>query len=702
MDRGRGERLRQPRWHTPGPQSIFGRALLLVAVPSLMLVGLLAAFSLAQRRQVEAQAWSLHTRDVLALVQQLQGELIDTQTGIRGYLIASDPAFLQPYHGAVRQLPRTLAALQRLTSDTPEHGAHVSRIAHQVGTLLEHYEHAIRGGPVSPERASVIVARGRMLMDVLRADLATLRDHERGLDRDRRAALAHAERRSIAIVMGGTGASLFTVLALGIWFHRGLRRRVGQLGDTARRLTEGLEADPDGWEDELTEVDAALRQLARTLSQQQRAVVGALADAVQLFSAAESSVAVLDIAVERTLALSGAAMALCTLTREPDAVQHVAAAAAVPEHPAAAPLPGTLFSWDGASDAFRSGRPLLLSAEERRQRDVPTEIERVLGRGVWLGVPIVDDRRTPIGVLQVVALPGRTFRSEERDVVGTLAQAASVALALERSRQRLEHVNADLTLTNRENELFIYSVSHDLRSPLVNLEGFSRELTRATAALHELLGRADVPDEVRDRALPLIDTEMAESIHFIRTAVGRLAGIIEGLLRLSRAGRVEYRLDDIPLDPIVGRVVDAMHVSISEAGAEVKLAPLPMVRADALAMEQLFANLIGNAVAYARPGVPSRVEVACADHLARAPGFTVIGVSDNGLGIPEAHLEKVFQPLQRVHPGVGHGQGMGLAIVKRIVERHAGRIWIRSTVGAGTTFYVELPRNGEEPPQRAS
>jgi signal transduction histidine kinase len=200
---------------------------------------------------------------------------------------------------------------------------------------------------------------------------------------------------------------------------------------------------------------------------------------------------------------------------------------------------------------------------------------------------------------------------------------------------------------------------------------------------------------VRERAVSLIEEDVAESVRFIRTAVGRLAAIIDGLLRLSRAGRVEYRIQPLPLARILQRIVDAMQVTIASAGAEVRIGPLPDVAGDALAIEQLFANLIGNALAYARPGTPARIDVAVENDLARDSRFTVIRVSDNGLGIPAGHLEKVFQPLQRLHPGVGRGEGMGLAIVRRIIERHDGRVWVRSEVGVGTTFYVELPRSRE-------
>ena len=691
---------RRGDWRAPWPDSLFGRALLLVAVPSVMLVGLLVAFTVVQRRQADAQAWSLHARDVSDHAQQLLSQLADAQAGTRGYLLAREPAFLEPYHRAVRQLPVTLTVLQRLTRHSPQQQARVRSLERHVGRLLVHYEDALRS-PASLQQASALVVDGKRLMDETRVEARALRDHEHALDQQRRLDLGQADRRLFGVVVGGTGASLFAVLTLGVWFHRGLRGRVADLTDAARRLTAGQPVAPTV-DDELGEVDAALRDLAQTLAQQQRAAIGALADAVRLFSAAESTRAVLDIAVERTLVLSGAGIALCTLDGDAGGASQVVSASASSAHPSAAPAPGMSFSWPGVEEVMRTGRPLTLSAEDRRARGVPPEVERVIGPGTWLGVPILDDRRVAIGVLQVATVSGRTLRDEERDVVGTLAQAASVALALERSRRRLERVNADLAFTNRENELFIYSVSHDLRSPLVNLEGFSRELASATDAIQRELSHPSVPQAVRDRVLPLIESDVAESIRFIRTAVGRLAAIIDGLLRLSRAGRVEYRAQELALDRVVRRVVDAMHASLSDAGGEVRVAPLPRVSGDALAVEQLFANLLGNALAYARPGVAPRIEVHAEDDLASAPAFTVIRVSDNGLGIAEAHLEKVFKPLQRLHPGVGTGEGMGLAIVRRIVERHGGRIWVRSRVGAGTTFYVELPRYAGEPSTHAS
>ena len=175
---------------------------------------------------------------------------------------------------------------------------------------------------------------------------------------------------------------------------------------------------------------------------------------------------------------------------------------------------------------------------------------------------------------------------------------------------RAFHDMADnLGQQKQENEMFVYSVSHDLRSPLVNLQGFSEELSLSCRDLRELFRRDDVPEPVRRRGLQLMDRDIEESIRFIQTAVGRLARIIDALLRLSRAGRVEYQWQAVDLAATVGKIVDALHDTITAKGAEVVVGDLPPAWGDPTAVEQVFANLIGNAVKYLDPGRPGRIEV---------------------------------------------------------------------------------------------
>lgn len=243
----------------------------------------------------------------------------------------------------------------------------------------------------------------------------------------------------------------------------------------------------------------------------------------------------------------------------------------------------------------------------------------------------------------------------------------------------------------QENEMFIYSVSHDLRSPLVNLQGFSRELAYTAADIRKAVEPLEKPPAAAARLERLIEHDMPDSIHFIQNAVTRLSAIIDSLLRLSRAGRVEYRMQPLDLDATLGRVVEALRDSIAEKGAEVAVDDLPPALGDPTIVEQVFANLLSNAVKYLDPARPGRIEVGAEPDGGDAPGFRTYHVRDNGLGIPEAHQAKLFLAFQRLHPGVAQGEGIGLALVRRMVERHGGKIWAESEAGVGSTFFVTLP-----------
>jgi PAS domain S-box-containing protein len=300
-----------------------------------------------------------------------------------------------------------------------------------------------------------------------------------------------------------------------------------------------------------------------------------------------------------------------------------------------------------------------------------------------------------------------------RDAGGTLRGFAKVTRdiserkahqeRIERLTRELEGRVAELAATNREleqksaeNESFVYSVSHDLRSPLVNLQGFSQELALSSAELETLLASPDVPAEVRERAKGMIRGELTESIRFIHDAVRHLGRIIDGLLRLSRVGRVEYEYEDVDVNLVVSEILAAMHTTVLSSGGQVNVRPLPQVKGDHNAIGQIFANVIGNALKSfdeARAGV---VEI-----FASADAPPVFAIRDNGIGIPLEHQSRLFQVFQHAHTSQRRGEGMGLAIVRRVVERHGGRIWFESSPGAGTTFFFTLADGDAERPPSA-
>ncbi|WP_118181363.1 sensor histidine kinase [Paraburkholderia phosphatilytica] len=274
-------------------------------------------------------------------------------------------------------------------------------------------------------------------------------------------------------------------------------------------------------------------------------------------------------------------------------------------------------------------------------------------------------------------------------------EQAALKDRLEERAEELARVNEELRQETQDNEMFIYSVSHDLRSPLVNLQGFSKELQVSCDELRATVAAAGLPDAERSRLTTVLDGDVEESLGFLRSAVTRAAAIIEALLRISRAGRLEYQWQRVQVGQVVRRVVDSLQTRIDSRGARIELQELPPAWGDPGAIGQVFTSLIGNAVNFLDPGRPGVIEVGALEpeppgepHVTRTRTYYV---RDNGLGIPAAYMPKMFHAFQRLHGDVSQGDGVDLAVVRRIVERLGGRVWVESEEGRGSTFFAALP-----------
>jgi len=142
----------------------------------------------------------------------------------------------------------------------------------------------------------------------------------------------------------------------------------------------------------------------------------------------------------------------------------------------------------------------------------------------------------------------------------------------------------------------------------------------------------------------------------------------------------------------VQRVIDAMQMSIRAHGAHVIVHELPPVWGDPTALEQVFGNLLGNAVNYLDPSREGRIEIGTTAAPLGVSSLRIFYVKDNGLGIPAVAMPRLFSAFQRLHGNAAAGEGIGLALVRRVVERHGGRVWAESEEGVGTTFYLSLPQ----------
>ncbi|MEZ5964548.1 MAG: HAMP domain-containing sensor histidine kinase [Planctomycetota bacterium] len=243
-----------------------------------------------------------------------------------------------------------------------------------------------------------------------------------------------------------------------------------------------------------------------------------------------------------------------------------------------------------------------------------------------------------------------------------------------------------LRAQKRDNEMFVYSVSHDLRSPLVNLQGFSKELERSARELGAIADGGDVDPAARRRVRQIVSEEMPEALGFIDLAVQRQARIIDSLLSLSRVGRVDYHWTDVDIGACARELAAQARNGQSERPFEIEVAALPPVYGDRDALERVFDNLLSNAIKFLDPSRPGRIEVGCDS---QTEGSVVVYVRDNGVGIAGENIERVFVPFARFAGGLG--EGIGLSLVRRVVDRHHGSIWIQSRLGSGTTVFMRLP-----------
>jgi PAS domain S-box-containing protein len=259
----------------------------------------------------------------------------------------------------------------------------------------------------------------------------------------------------------------------------------------------------------------------------------------------------------------------------------------------------------------------------------------------------------------------------------------------------LKRLAADLTEKNKELETIVYTVSHDLRSPLVNVQGFGRQLTRACDKITAAVAAAGPAGAVPAAELQgIVSDTIPVALRFINAGVAKMDVLLSGLLRYSRLGRVALTIEPLDMDQLVAGVLSSMKFQLDAAQAEVTVRPLPRCLGDAAQTSQVFANLVENARKYRDPARPLRIIIAGQ----LEGGEACYAVSDTGIGIAPQHQPKIFEIFHRLDPEVSEGEGLGLTIAQRVLERQGGRIWVESRLGEGSTFHVALPAGETGPP----
>jgi light-regulated signal transduction histidine kinase (bacteriophytochrome) len=331
------------------------------------------------------------------------------------------------------------------------------------------------------------------------------------------------------------------------------------------------------------------------------------------------------------------------------------------------------------ADGFRDTACGLLAVPVSRTRSDlllwfrPERVETVN----WAGYPY--EKPVEVGPFGPRLTPRKSFELWKESVHGTAREWAEIEVdAAARLRasvvdvvighaEQLARVNKELQATVEELDAFAYLASHDLKEPLRGIHNYAAFL------MEDFEGKLGPDGEAK--------------LHAIMRLTQRMEALIESLLHYSRTGRGELLVRDKDLNALLRDVLDNLQARVAETGAEVRVPrPLPTVRCDPVLVGEVLENLISNALKY--NDQPQKwVEVGCQD----GP-VPVFYVRDNGIGIPDKHHGTVFRIFKRLHARdkYGGGTGAGLTIVKKIVERHGGRVWLESAEGAGTTFYFTL------------
>ena len=297
-----------------------------------------------------------------------------------------------------------------------------------------------------------------------------------------------------------------------------------------------------------------------------------------------------------------------------------------------------------------------------------------------------DGRVIPVEVVATrIQFQGQEYHiSFERDI-SKRKKAELEKLRIENERQALLDV---LRAKTEELESIVYVSSHDLRTPLVNIQGFSGELAKSCTAIKEYIDKADVSDEVRAELRAMIDDDVHLSLGFISKSADKMDQLLKGLLKLSRIGRAVPEISRIDMNSTIKNVISTMRFQIDESGAELTVGDLPDCLADSEQIDQLFANLIDNAVKYLDPKRKGKISVTGSV----INNSSVYCVQDNGIGIDPAYTSNIFEIFHRLDPTVNaQGQGLGLTIVKRIAARNKGGIQVESEPGKGSRFILSLP-----------
>ncbi|MHB8519475.1 MAG: sensor histidine kinase [Limisphaerales bacterium] len=618
-----------------------------------LLLGISSYFSyLNGRHLIETSRAVTHSYAVIARQQELLARLTEAESGHFAYLIAGDEAFLKPYSAATNRIHGLVAELRELARDDFHELQPLQELQRLIATRLELIRERVetrKSQGFGPAAGLVRRQEGKAVMDRIRQIITAMTEGERRLLRERETASTNRARQTILfdVGFGVFSVALLTGISF-LLFRENVRRRHSE--GSLRQARDELEA----------RVQERTATLAATNDALQVQIVKHKQSEQSLRDSEERLRAVVNTAVEGIITID-----------EGGLIESINAAGE------------KMFGYRTAELAGQNVRQLMPSPyREEHDRHIAQYLQTGQAKIIGSGREVVGRRRDgtvfpmDLSVGHVRLAGRRLFTGIVRDIT-----------ARKHAEEQLAEMARTLAEKNKELETIVYVASHDLRSPLVNIQGFSKELARACEQVRATLANPGARPGATPDWRALLAEDVPEAIAYIQAGVSKMDLLLSGFLRFSRLGRAALKIKRLNLNTMLAAIRRVMEFQIQQAGAVVLIEPLPDCLGDATQIDQVFSNLLDNALKYLDPARPGRITVS-----GRVEnGRSAYAVQDNGIGIAPEHQGKIFEIFHRLNPSTGEGEGLGLTIAQRILERQNGKIRVESIPGQGSTFFVSLP-----------
>ncbi len=324
--------------------------------------------------------------------------------------------------------------------------------------------------------------------------------------------------------------------------------------------------------------------------------------------------------------------------------------------------------------AAGSGTSVIVDAEVAKQM-----FASIMAGNSWSGEL---DMKTKSGRI----FPAYEFADSIKDNEGNIVGLIGIVTDISERKQ----AEKDILEMNQELSKYLQVISHDLRSPLVGVQGYAQRYGTQTETLKTILANCHFEAADKEQIDRITFEDMPKSLNAILASVDKMDRLLNALLKISRSGRDSLLIKEVNMNQLFSAIVATLNFHKEEHAAQINIADLPDCYGDEHQLNQLFTNIMGNAIKYYDPSRQLIIEVSGYEHHNKI----VYGIKDTGIGIPAAKLEKIWEVFYRVNPTSPlAGEGIGLSFVKRIADKHKGKIWATSTEGVGSTFFVELQRN---------